>query len=128
MQTNGLIDIFHRKNFMLAFDKCYADPLGVDADWLCILNLTFAIGLVMAAPLPGSIDEVVIKKLRDQEEDRSEIFVSNAKHLSDPTSGFEDAGFRSIQALALMSVYALAVSRRNAAYAYYGKSSMIMLT
>ena len=118
-QTSGLIELFPRNDFMLAFDKCYADPLGVDADWLCILNLTFAIGLVMAAPMPGSNDEVIVKKLLEQ--DRPEVFLANAKNLSDSTSGFEDAGLRNIQALALMSVYALAVSRRNAAYLYYGK-------
>jgi hypothetical protein len=110
---------------MRELDKCYADPLGVEADWLCLLNLTFAIGLVMATPIPGSNEDVIISKLREEKVDRSEIFYSNAKHLSDPTSGFEDAGFRSIQALALMSVYMLAASKRNAAYAYYGKSITI---
>lgn len=41
--------------------------------------------------------------------------------LADPVSGFEDADFWSVQALILTSLYMLAVSKRNAAYAYHGK-------
>jgi hypothetical protein len=85
----------------------------------------------MATPKPGTPDESIIQKLlgevfigRDGKSypvDRAELFYLDAKHLTDPSSGFEDAGFWSIQALTLMSVYMLAVSRRNAAYAYAGK-------
>lgn len=85
-----------------------------------MLNLVFAIGLAMATPRPGTSEDEIITKLRAEAVDQSELFYSNAKHLSDPVSGFEDAGFRSIQALALMSLYTLVTSRRNAAYAYYG--------
>jgi hypothetical protein len=76
----------------------------------------------MATPVPGTDEATIIDKLRDEKIDRAEVFYINAKHLSDPTSGFEDAGLKSIQALALMAVYTLATSRRNAAYAYYGRS------
>src|SRR4051812_4673360 len=120
-QTNGLIEVFNPDAFLKDVEKCYANPLGVEADWLCLLNLTFAIGLVMATPLPGTEEETIIENLRAEPVDRSEVFYSNAQHLSDPTTGFEDAGFKSIQALALMSVYTLTVSKRNAAYAYYGE-------
>ena len=85
----------------------------------------------MAAPKSGTPEESIIQKLlsevsvgRDGKPypvDRAELFYLDAKHLSDPASGFEDAGFWSIQALTLMSIYMLAVSRRNAAYAYAGK-------
>lgn len=85
----------------------------------------------MSAPKAGTAEESIIRKLlgeiligRDGKAhpvDRAELFYLDAKHLSDPSSGFEDAGFWSIQALTLMSVYMLAVSRRNAAYAYAGR-------
>lgn len=85
----------------------------------------------MAAPKAGSAEEKVIQKLltdvsvgrdgKSQPVDRAELFYLDAKNLSDPSSGFEDAGFWSIQALTLMSVYMLVVSRRNAAYAYAGR-------
>lgn len=52
--------------------------------------------------------------------DRAEIFFRSAKCLGDPTSGFEDADFWSVQALLLMSVYMLTKTKRNAAYAYHG--------
>lgn len=74
----------------------------------------------MATPRPGTSEDEIIAKLRAEAVDQSELFYSNAKHLSDPVSGLEDAGFKSIQALALMSLYTLVTSRRNAAYAYYG--------
>jgi hypothetical protein len=106
---------------MTTLDMCYSDPLSVDPSWLCLLYLTFAIGLVMAAPLPGSREDAIIQKLRAEQIDRAEVFYSDAKHLGDPSTGFEDAGFWSIQALTLMSVYMLAVSKRNAAYAYHGE-------
>ena len=106
---------------MATLETCYTDPLSVDPSWLCLLYLTFAIGLVMASPVPGTREYAVIQKLRSEQVDRAEIFYSDAKNLSDPSAGFEDAGFWSIQALTLMSVYMLAVSKRNAAYALYGK-------
>lgn len=111
---------------MTNIDTCYTDPLSVDPEWLCLLYLTFAIGLVMAAPMSGTREDAIIQKLRGEQVDRAEVFYSNAKHLGDPAAGFEDAGFWSIQALTLMSVYMLAVSRRNAAYAYYGKPTSVM--
>lgn len=40
--------------------------------------------------------------------------------MCDPDSGFEDADFWSVQALSLMTVYMMAVSKRNRAYAYLG--------
>ncbi|KAF4624894.1 hypothetical protein G7Y89_g13273 [Cudoniella acicularis] len=118
--TGRLLEVFNRKAFIATFDKCYNDPLNVDPSWLCLLYLAFAIGLVMAAPIPGSAEDKIIQKLRSQPVDQAEVFYSNAKQLGDPTRGFEDTGFWSIQALTLMSIYMLAVSKRNAAYAYYG--------
>lgn len=107
---------------MVTLESCYADPLNVDPSWLCLLHLTFAIGLVMASPVPGTREHAIVQKLRAEPFDRAEVFYQDAKNLSDPSTGFEDAGFWSIQALTLMSVYTLAVSKRNAAYAYHGES------
>jgi hypothetical protein len=118
---NGLVELFHRRSVMITLEACYGDPLSIDASWLCLLYLIFAIGLVMATPIPGSPENAIIQKLRNDKYDRAEIFYSDAKQLADPSSGFEDAGFWSIQALTLMSIYTLAISKRNAAYAYYGK-------
>lgn len=117
---NGLVELFHRQSVMMTLEACYTDPLTVDASWLCLLYLIFAIGLVMATPIPGTPEDAIIQKLRNERYDRAEIFYSDAKQLADPSSGFEDAGFWSIQALTLMSIYTLAISKRNAAYAYYG--------
>lgn len=104
-------------------DECYKDPLSVSPSLLCLLYLVFAIGLVMAAPFPGSDEAAVIEKLRSERTSRAESFFRSAKSLADPVSGFEDADFWSIQALLLMSLYMLAVSKRNASYAYYGAIS-----
>ena len=119
-QTGGLLEVFDRASFVASVDSCYSDPLTVDSHFLCLLYLTFAIGLVLGTPLPGSRDDVVFKRLRSEQFDRAEHFFRSAKCLADPVSGFEDADFWSVQALLLMSVYMLAVSKRNAAYAYYG--------
>jgi hypothetical protein len=114
-QTNSLIEVFSREEFLDNLERCYSDPLSVNPSWLCLLFLVLAIGLVMAAAPPGTPEDAIIQKLR------AEVFYLDAKQLSDPTSGFEDADFWSVQALTLMSVYMLAVSKRNAAYAYSGE-------
>ncbi|KAH8663530.1 fungal-specific transcription factor domain-containing protein [Tricladium varicosporioides] len=120
ININGLVDIFDRQIFLSTFDKCYIEPLGIDPAWLCLLYLTFAIGLVMANPETGSEDETVIQKLRAEPMDQAEVFFTTAKQLADPTSGFDDTGLWSIQALILMTIYNLAVSKRNVAYTYCG--------
>ncbi|KAI1363682.1 fungal-specific transcription factor domain-containing protein [Xylaria arbuscula] len=118
--TAGFIEVFNKEVFLKSVEECYKDPLGVTPSLLCLLYLVFAIGLVMSAPLPGSDEAAVIDKLRDENTSRAELFFRSAKSLADPVSGFEDADFWSIQALLLMSLYMLAVSKRNASYAYFG--------
>lgn len=121
-QTTGFVEVFDRKTFHGQVEQCYSDPLTAEPPVLCQLNLVFAIGLVLARPVPGSEAEGLIAKLRmNKGVDRAEIFYRNAKCLADPMSGFEDADFWSVQALLLMALYMLSVSKRNAAYAYYGE-------
>ncbi|KAI0184690.1 fungal-specific transcription factor domain-containing protein [Xylaria flabelliformis] len=118
--TAGFIEVFNKHAFLTSVDECYKDPLAVTPSLLCLLYLVFAIGLVMAAPSPGSDEAAVIDKLRSERSNRAELFFRSAKSLADPVSGFEDADFWSIQALLLMSLYMLSISKRNASYAYYG--------
>ncbi|KAI1115926.1 fungal-specific transcription factor domain-containing protein [Nemania sp. NC0429] len=120
INTAGFIEVFNKDAFLKSVDECYKDPLSVSPSLLCLLYLVFAIGLAMAAPFPGSDEAAVIEKLRSESTSRAESFFRSAKSLADPVSGFEDADFWSIQALLLMSLYMLAVSKRNASYAYYG--------
>ena len=63
----------------------------------------------------------MIRKLRADPIDQAELFYNNARDLRDPTTGFENADFWSVQALLLMAIYTLTVSKRNAAFAYCGK-------
>lgn len=120
-QTNGLIEVFERNIFSRLLDVCYNDPLAAEPTFLCLLYLVFAIGLVLATPVLGSEDHQIIQKLQMGQMDRAELFYRSAKCLGDPTTGFEDADFWSVQALLLMSVYMLAKTKRNAAYAYHGR-------
>lgn len=120
-QTSGLCRVFDGA-FIKNLDSYYTDPLHVDPTWLCLFHLTLAIGLVLATPLPGTQADVVIRKLRADPTDQAELFYSNARNLCDPTTGFESADFSSVQALLLMAIYTLTVSKRNAAFAYCGKS------
>lgn len=120
-QTNGLVEAFERNIFSQKLAVCYDDPLAAEPTFLCLLNLVFAIGLVMATPSPGTEEDIIIQKLQVGQTDRAELFFRSAKCLGDPTTGFEDADFWSVQALLLMAVYMLAKTKRNAAYAYHGK-------
>ncbi|KAI1452249.1 fungal-specific transcription factor domain-containing protein [Annulohypoxylon moriforme] len=118
--TSGLIDVFNKKDFLRSVDECYNNPLNTNQPLLCILNLVFAIGLAIAPPLRGNNDATIIDNLHSGSANRAELFYRNAENIYRPVSGFEDADFWSIQALLLMSLYKLVVSKRNASYFYYG--------
>ena len=123
INTHGLLQVFERERFVEEMEACYADPFQVQPPWLCLLNMVFAIGLTMATPLSGSPEALVIDKLRSEHLDRAEVFYLNAKSLNDPMNGLEDQDFWSVQALLLMSVYMLAKSKRNTAFALLGMAA-----
>lgn len=122
IQTMGLVDVLNKKSFETVLHACYTDPLHIDTCTLCLLYLVFAIGLVFANPAPDTEEAKMIDCLRNDENTNwAETFYRSAKLLQDPVSGFEDADLWSVQALVLMSLYTLAISKRNAAYAYHGE-------
>jgi hypothetical protein len=115
-----MVHVFNKDAFFRAIESTYADPLAQDPTWLCLLNLVFAIGLMLATPAPGSHEQEIVEKLRHEHIDRAEVFYLNAKSLNDPINGLEDADFWSVQALLLMTVYMLTKSKRNTAFALLG--------
>lgn len=123
VNTHGLLQVFERDRYMDDLNRCYADPLSIETPWLCLLNLVFAIGLTMATPLSGSPEALIVDKLRSEHLDRAEVFYLNAKGLNDPMNGLEDQDFWAVQALLLMSVYMLAKSKRNTAFALLGMAA-----
>lgn len=102
---------------METLQSYHADHRTADEAWLCLLHLVLAIGLAMASPIPGTQEFTVIEDLRSGNGRRAEELYCDAKDLSDHAGGLESGEFWSIQALAMMSVYNLAVSRRNLASA-----------
>lgn len=118
--TSGFVEIFSKREFLLSVDQCYKEPLKISLPGLCILNLVFAIGLVIAHPGQGNDEEEVIQTLQSEPANRAELFFRNARAIYDPVLGIEEADFWSVQALLLVSLYMLAVSRRNASYVYCG--------
>lgn len=121
----GIVEVFDKEEFLASLEFCYTDPLNVDTCTLCLLYLVFAIGLVLANPMADTEEAKMIERMRnDEHNDWAEMYYRSAKLLGDPVSGFEDADLWSVQALVLMSVYTLAISKRNAAYAYYGKTDV----
>ncbi|KAF7546860.1 hypothetical protein G7046_g9182 [Stylonectria norvegica] len=122
INTHGLIEVFDRQLFGQTLSDCYTSPLTVESSDLCLVHLVLSIGLVMATPELDSPAEAIVSRLRSGPIDRAEMFFRSAKYLADalPGLGLEDADFWSVRALALMAFYKLAVSKRNAAYAYTG--------
>ncbi|KAK3950403.1 fungal-specific transcription factor domain-containing protein [Pseudoneurospora amorphoporcata] len=118
--TRGLIEVFDKSSFCESVEMIYADPLSASTYSTCHLFLVLALGLLLSAPQPGSREDEIIKKLYSAKQDMAELFFRSAKSMCDPEYGFEDADFWSIQALCLMTVYMLTVSKRNTAYAYLG--------
>lgn len=117
-----MIEVFERNSFAQKLETCYKDPMAAEPTFLCLLYIVLAIGLLLATPVPGSEEDKILQKLQAGHADRAEQFFKSAKRLGDPTSGFEDADFWSVQALLLMSVYMLTKTKRNAAYAYHGSA------
>lgn len=74
VNTQGLAMVFDRETFFTELDMCYDNPLATGPHWLCLLNLVFAIGLMLATPRRGSSEAVVIEALRNEPYDRTEIF------------------------------------------------------
>ncbi|KAI8966821.1 fungal-specific transcription factor domain-containing protein [Daldinia sp. FL1419] len=119
VNTSGLVEVFHKTDFLQMVEECYSDPLSASSQDLCLLNLVFAVGLVITRPLQGTDEAAIIQGLHSEPVNRAELFFRNAKYHS-PESGFEDADFWSIQALVLMSLYTLSISSRNRSHAYHG--------
>lgn len=117
--TCGLLEVVNRSAFMNDVENCYLDPHAVDPSWLCLLYLIFAAGLVFATPIPNTKEDIIIQKLRSEPLDRAEIFYCNAKNLGDPST-FENPDIWSIQTLLIMTLYMLAVAKRNRAYSLHG--------
>ena len=112
--------MFNERQFLDELDRCYERPLSMDRSWLCLFFLVLAIGLTFATPLPGTKEAAIVRDIRSQGIDQSEVFYFNAKSLNDPSVGLEDSDFWSVQALTLLGVYMLARSMRNRAFAYIG--------
>lgn len=98
------------------------EPFIAKPKLLCLMYLTFAIGLILATPEQGSKKEAIVKSLRQSGFDVAENFFRNTRRLVDPLAIQENADFWSVQILCLMSIYMLSISRRNAAYSYLGKA------
>ena len=110
--------------FLDCVDEYYQSPHLAKQGFFCHFYLVLAIGSILAAPNPGGRQELVIKKQLSKIFDQAELFFLSAKALRDPVGvALEGADIWSIQSLCLMSLYMLAVSRRNAAYEHIGWSN-----
>ena len=119
-QTHGAIEVFIEKLFVEKVERSYRNQTQVDRPWLCHFYLVLAIGLSLVTPLHGSREEAIINNLRGQYPHYGQEYYFAAKKMCDPLTGFEDAGFWSVQALTLMSVFMLNIGRRNTAYIFTG--------
>lgn len=115
-----MIEVFDKNGFLRDVESCYRDPPSSSKFFLCHFFLVQALGLLLAAPAPGTRQEVLIQRQLSAKPDRAELFFRTARTMCDPGAGFEDADFWSVQALSLMTLYMLIISKRNTAYAYLG--------
>ena len=122
VRTAGLCDIFDRQSFESKVSETFEHPLDADPQWLCQLNLVFAVGFQMRND--RSIGDNKANKILDRLErpgvKRAERFYLAAKQLSDPAIDFEAGGMGVLQSLILTILYMLASSKRSSAWAYLG--------
>jgi hypothetical protein len=111
----------------MALNRVYAAPDSAAASDRCLIYLVLAIGFTMGAVSISPGHNAVIHEMRMLDDQWGERLFAAAKSIGDPMTAFEDEGWSedgglwSVQALTLMSYFALLVSRRNAAYAYCGE-------
>lgn len=115
------MDLFNRADFERAAVASLNEPFIAKPKLLCLMYLTFAVGLILATPGERSKEAQIIERLRQTGFDVAENFFRNTRRLVDPLTIQENADFWSVQILYLMSIYMLSISRRNAAHSYLGK-------
>lgn len=115
------MEVLEHNELILVIEKSFKTPLSMSNPEICLLDLVMAIGLVLAKPETFSRAGIIIESLRLEAIPRAELFFRHAKYLLSHNSSFESLDLWSIQALSLMAVYAMVVSRRNTAYFYLGK-------
>lgn len=115
-----MVEILDKASFLRSVEECYRDPPSTSNYFLCNLYLVLALGLLLAAPGPNTHEAAVVQKQLAAQPERAELYFRSARTMCDPGAGFEDADFWSIQALSLMTIYMLILSKRNTAYAYLG--------
>jgi hypothetical protein len=123
VKTAGLFEIFDEVSFRKRAAETLEQPLDAEPEWLCHLNLVFAIGLQMRkdSPTRNSNAARILERLEGNGLKRAERFYLAARQLKDPTLEFEDGGMGVVQSLLLMTIYMLAASKRNTAWAFLGK-------
>lgn len=104
--------------------RFYENPTEIVTPALCTIYMVFALGCVLAQPIPKGSVEAVEGVFQSDSTARAEFLFRQTKSLIDPVCGLEDADVWSIQVLVLMSLYTLSISKHNASYAYCGKSRL----
>ncbi|TVY44118.1 Thiamine repressible genes regulatory protein [Lachnellula occidentalis] len=121
--TAGLCDIFDRQSFENKVSETFEQPLDADPQWLCQLNLVFAVGFQMRNDRSIRNDNAsqTLDRLECPGVKRAERFYLAARQLSDPAVDFEAGGIGVLQSLLLILLYMLASSRRSSAWGYLGR-------
>jgi hypothetical protein len=122
VQTAGLCDIFDRQSFESKLSETFEHPLDADPQWLCQLNLVFAVGFQMRNDRSIGNDNAskILDRLERPGVKRAERFYLAARQLSDPAVDFEAGGIGVLQSLMLIMLYMLASSKRSSAWGYLG--------
>lgn len=99
--------------------------MDADPQWLCHLNLVFAIGLQLCRDItaPSPVETGILRRLEGVGVKRAETFYHNAKGLKDPVLAIDGGELADVQSLLLAAIYMLASSKRNSAWGYLGKWS-----
>ena len=126
VQTQGIIEVIDRRRLQSSMDAYYGASNTMDSTDLCLVYLVLAIGLVLQPRSMGMQPGDLANTLSPSHADHAELLFKSAKFLGEYVSGFEDGDLWSVQALCLMAVYQMMVSRWNAAYVCIGEKPTIL--
>ena len=109
--------LFNRQTLMDMIDQTYANPLSVEPNWLCTLNLILAVGLQLL-PRADPADAVKLEELGIGEPQCAESFYASAKYSRDLVSNVEDGDCSLVEALFLATLSVVRAEEELCAYLY----------
>lgn len=124
LQTAGLLDVIDCQYLYNVVNLWHTNARLVPLSDQCLVYIALGIG-TLASDIDYSSEEGVVHRRGTDTSEQAEKYYASSEVVAGPVSRFVDGDIWSIQALAMITVYALIFPRWNAAYCFIGKVSNV---